>query len=248
MPNVVKGSRQQRMVVVPYKPWRRFALVVFLVMGMGAVSAGGYLFGQYVASRNHLVTSADNQRLIQELASVRDEAAALRSQVTISGRTSVMDQRANEEVQSTINSLRQRIMQLEQDVSFYRQVMAPEQLETGLIIAEFDVTPAETPNHYRYKAVFRQAGAGDSVLEGRVEIAVSGVRNGESVEMPLQDLVPEPGTVESTLNFRYFQNIEGDIQVPEDFVPRQIEVRADSIKPTERKVEKIFNWTAVLEG
>lgn len=248
MPNVVKGSRQQRMVVVPYRPWCRVAVAFSMAVGMLAAAAAGFLYGQHDASRNYLVTAADNQILVAELTSVREEAASLRSQVAISGRTSIMDQRANEEVQSTINGLRQRIMQLEQDVSFYRQVMAPEQLETGLIIAEFALTPTEFPGRYRFKAVFRQAGAGDSVLEGRVQIAVSGARNGEQVEVPLQELVPEPGVVDSTLRFRYFQNIEGELEVPDDFVPGQIEVRADSVRPTERQVEKIFSWTAVVEG
>ncbi|MDP1932147.1 MAG: hypothetical protein Q8L60_11895 [Gammaproteobacteria bacterium] len=248
MPNVVKGSRQQRMIVVPYRPWYRATVVGLLAIGLLAVAAGGFLYGQFDASRDYLVTAADNARLTAEVASIREEAASLRSQVAISGRTSIMDQRANEEVQSTINGLRQRIMQLEQDVMFYRQVMAPEQTETGLIIAEFAVVPTELQNRYRYKAVFRQAGTGDSVMEGSAQIAVSGTRNGEHVLIPLQELVPEPAVVDSTLRFRYFQNIEGDMEVPEDFMPGQIEVRAESIRPTPRKVEKIFSWTAVVEG
>ncbi|MDO9317763.1 MAG: hypothetical protein Q7V56_06155 [Gammaproteobacteria bacterium] len=243
MPGVVKGSKQQRMVVVPHRPWLRYALLA----GVLTVAVVGFAFGYLDAADGFATTSADNQQMALELADARDELQGLRSQVVISGRTSIMDQRANEEVQETINSLRQRVMQLEQDVMFYRQVMTPELAEPGLIIAEFTVQPTDLPDTYRYRAVFRQAGAGDRELKGKVQIDVAGTRAGENVLLPLQELVSGAETVNTMLNFRYFQNIEGELVVPADFLPTQVEIRAESVEPQQRKLEKLFNWT-VAEG
>jgi hypothetical protein len=136
-------------------------------------------------------------------------------------------------------------MQLEQDVSFYRQVMAPESTELGLIIAEFGVKPIEHSSRYHYKVVFRQAGAGDKVLEGNVQINIIGEQGADRVVLALSDLAPEPSPFEPNLNFRYFQNIEGELQLPEGFIPDQVEVLAESKKPVAIKVEKIFSWSAV---
>lgn len=238
MPRVVKGSKQQRMVVVPYRPSLRFALLA----GVLLVAAVGFMFGYFNASREFATTSADNELLVVEVADARDELMRLRSQVVISGRTSIMDQHANEEVQNTINSLRQRVLQLEQDVMFYRQVMTPELAEQGLIIAEFTVQPTELPERYRYRAVFRQAGAGDRELKGKVQIDVAGVREGEKVLLPLQELVGDAEVVTTILNFRYFQNVEGELVLPAGFLPTQVEIRAQSTEPQERSLEKLFNW------
>jgi len=243
MPGVVKGSKQQRMVVVPHRPWLRYTLLA----GVVTAAALGFGFGYLDAADEFATTSADNQQMALELADARDELLGLRSQVVISDRTSIMDQRANEEVQETINSLRQRIMQLEQDVMFYRQVMTPELADPGLIIAEFTVQPTDSPDTYRYRAVFRQAGAGDRELKGKVQIDVAGTRAGEKVLLPLQELVSGAETVNTVLNFRYFQNIEGELVVPADFLPAQVEIRAESMEPQQRKLEKLFNWT-VAEG
>lgn len=243
MPGVVKGSKQQRMVVVPYRPWIRYALLA----GVLTAAALGFAFGYFDAANEFATTSADNQQMALELADAQDELQGLRSQVVMSGRTSIMDQRANEEVQETINSLRQRVMQLEQDVMFYRQVMTPELAEPGLIIAEFTVRPTDLPDNYRYRAVFRQAGAGDRELKGKVQIDVAGMRAGEKVLLPLQEFVSGTETVNTILNFRYFQNIEGELVVPADFLPMQVEIRAESMEPQQRKLEKLFNWT-VAEG
>lgn len=239
MPGVVKGSKQQRMVVVPHRPWLRYAFV----SGVLITAALGFTFGYLDAAEEFATTSADNQQLALELADTRDELQRLRSQVAISGRTSIMDQRANEEVQETINSLRQRVMQLEQDVMFYRQVMTPELSEPGLIIAEFTVQPSNLPGTYQYRAVFRQAGAGDRELKGKVQIDVLGTRAGEKALVPLQELVFGAETVNTVLNFRYFQNIEGELVLPADFQPMQVEIRAESMEPQQRKLEKLFNWT-----
>lgn len=243
MSGVVKGSKQQRMVVVPYRPWLRYALLAGVLIS----AAAGFAFGYLDTADEFATTSADNQQMALELADAQDELQGLRSQVVISGRTSIMDQRANEEVQETINSLRQRVMQLEQDVMFYRQVMTPELAELGLIIAEFTVQPTDLPDTYRYRAVFRQAGAGDRELKGKVQIDVAGTRAGERVLLPLQELVSGVETVNTVLNFRYFQNIEGELVVPADFQPTQVEIRAESMEPQQRKLEKLFNWT-VAEG
>lgn len=245
MPNVVKGSKQQRMVVVPYRPWFRVYTILAIVALLLSTAAGAYLAGEFVGQREYQVTSADNERLSLALRVAQDELSLVRSELAIAGRSNIVDQRATEEVQSTISSLRERIRQLEQDVSFYRQVMAPESAELGLIVAEFEAAQIEHSNRYQYKLVFRQAGAGDKVLEGSVQVNIIGQIDSSRQVLPLADLVSKTSPFESSLNFRYFQNIEGELQFPEGFVPEQVEILAESTKPRVNKVEKIFSWSVV---
>ena len=63
--------------------------------------------------------------------------------------------------------------------------------------------------------------------------------------LPLADILPEGNTFDPGLNFRYFQNLEGEFELPEGFVPEQVEVKAESTKPAANKVEKIFSWSVV---
>ena len=245
MANVVKGSKQQAMMVVPYRPWYRTLVSISIILALLTVALGGYFYGYIEASRLFSVTSADNARLSASLLEARDEVESLRSEVAIAGRSNLVDQRATEEVQSTVSSLRERIMQLEQDVSFYRQVMSPDSDELGIVIAEFDVTPIDGAGRYHYKAVFRQAGAGDRVLEGKVQVDIAGRFDEQRQVLSLATILPEGRTFDPALNFRYFQNLEGEFILPEGFVPEQVEVKAESSKPSAIKVEKIFSWSVV---
>src|SRR6056300_996409 len=121
MPNVVKGSKQEQMVVVPYRPRQRVLFTLFLVLGVAISAAGGWAYGYYKIMLTQQTELADQSELTAEIDSLRLENANLRRQIAILDRSSVMDQQANAEVQGTITSLRERVAQLEEDIVFYRQ-------------------------------------------------------------------------------------------------------------------------------
>ncbi len=155
MPNVVKGSKQEKMVVVPYRPRQSLFFIVALLLGVPAAALGGFAYGYYQTMLTQQIEQADRQ----ELDGLKVENSELLRQVAIFERSSVMDQRANEEVLSTISGLRDRVAQLEQDIVYYRQVVSEEVEDTGLIISQLDIDATTRPEIYRYKLVVRQQDA-----------------------------------------------------------------------------------------
>ena len=184
MPNVVKGSKQEKMVVVPYRPGRRFVFVCLLALGIGASAIGGFMFGYSNTLRSQQSKQATQQELSEQLIGAETENSELRRRVAILDRSSVMDQRATEEVQVTIIGLRDRVAQLEQDIVYYRQVVSAQTEDTGLIISQLDIR----------------------------------------------------------LRFKYFQNIEGELVLPENFVPDRLQVAAVSVEPVEKSINQNFSW------
>jgi uncharacterized protein HemX len=131
VPNVVKGSKHEKMVVVPYRPGRRFVLVVLLVLGVAVSAVGGFMFGYSNTLRSQQSEQATQQELNELLIGAETENSELRRQIAILDRSSVMDQLATEEVQETIIGLRDLVAQLEQDIVYYRQVVSAETEDTG---------------------------------------------------------------------------------------------------------------------
>jgi len=161
----------------------------------------------------------------------------------MSGQDTLLDQRAEAEVQTTINSLRGRIRQLEQDVSFYRQVMAPESAEPGLIIENLRLAPASAPGSYRYGAFVRVAGAGDERVRGSFRVSVHGQQNGEPQSYELAQLPHVPAEISDILEFRYFQALEGEFELPPGFIPEEVLIHAQSSEPASYTTERRFSWT-----
>ena len=243
MPNVVKGSKQERMVVVPYRPGRRFVLVCLLVLSIGASAIGSFMFGYSNTLRSQQSEQATQQELSEQLIGAETENSELRRQVAILDRSSVMDQRATEEVQTTIIGLRDRVAQLEQDIVYYRQVVSAETEDTGLIISQLDIDATRESNRYRYKLVLRQQDAdGDTSLIGHVNINLVGSQGEEQQILSLRDLSAEQDQLNIRLRFKYFQNIEGELVLPDNFVPDRLQVAAVSVEPVEKSINQNFSW------
>ncbi|MEZ7831256.1 MAG: hypothetical protein QMC06_06860 [Gammaproteobacteria bacterium] len=243
MPNVVKGSKQEKMVVVPYRPGRRFVLVCLLVLSIGASAIGSFMFGYSNTLRSQQSEQATQQELSEQLIGAETENSELRRQVAILDRSSVMDQRATEEVQTTIIGLRDRVAQLEQDIVYYRQVVSAETEDTGLIISQLDIDATRESNRYRYKLVLRQQDAdGDTSLIGHVNINLVGSQGEEQQILSLRDLSAEQDQLNIRLRFKYFQNIEGELVLPDNFVPDRLQVAAVSVEPVEKSINQNFSW------
>ncbi len=247
MPNVVKGSKQEKMVVVPYRPRQRILFLLFLFTGVGVAAAAGFSYGYYTTMLTQEVEQADRAGLQDELNVLRLDNSELRRQIAILERSSQMDQRATVEVQSTITGLRQRIAQLEEDIVYYRGVVAEETEHTGLVIGQFDISATGVPGRYRYKLVMRQQDAdGDTFLTGHANINLIGTGSNGQVVYPLRELSDDEDELDIRLRFKYFQNIEGELALPEGFEPDRVQIAALSVEPVEKNINQNFSW--VVEG
>lgn len=242
MPNVVKGSKQERMVVVPYRPGRR---LVTAIAGIALLTAGT-LAGHWLGVRDAGYVDRNLSATGQRLADLEAENAALRQELALLERGSAMDQQANSEVQVTMTELREYIASLEQNLQYYRQAMTEEFEDVGLIVGQMDLEHAGSEHRFRYKLVMRQEESNGDYLTGHVNVDVVGNRAGQRVSIPLRDLTDDEDQLEIKLRFRYFQNIEGELELPPEFVPEQIEINAVATAPMAKSINKAFNW--VVEG
>lgn len=250
MPNIVKGSKQDRMVVTAYRPWRKFFLIISMMLAIAVAGAAGYFYADF----SHLggvglsqSEQPEQKHLEQDMLRLEQENDQLRGELAMLDRSNVMDQRTNEEIQGTIASLHERIAQLEQDVIFYRNVMDDDTEDTGLIIGQLDVEKTVAPNRYRYKLVLgQQDSSNDNYLNGHVNVNLVGTRDGQEVAIPLKELSENEDQTDIKLRFKYFQNIEGELEIPEGFNPDHINGAAETTAPIQSSINRNFSW--VVEG
>ena len=243
MPNKVKGSKQQHMVVVPYRPRRRLLIwaAMFMVFAVGSLS--GWIWDYYRDLDNLDSVRSQLAGLMAELEAEQRENADLQRQIAVLDRGSVMDQQASVEVQNTIRSLRDRVAELEQDVVYYRRVLSEGTEDTGLVVGALDIGSTVEPDHYRYRLVLRQEDAdGDTFLDGHVNVNLIGMQDKEQVVYPLREVSEDEDQLDIRLHFKYFQNIEGELALPEGFAPDRIQIAAISVKPVEKTINQDFSW------
>jgi hypothetical protein len=243
----VKGSRQEKMVVVPYRPWRQRFFAVWVSAAIALAAAIGAALGHSHATRDQAALHSEASRVQQELERTQHELEEIRSGYVLMDRSRMVDQRASEEALATISQLRTRMAQLEQDVLFYRQVMVPDAEYTGLVLAQAEIAPANQPGSYRYRIAFRQHGQQGKALDGKASIKIKGMLDGQAHVYELSELSDAVTDPVIPLGFLYFQNLDGELEIPTGFTPESIEIRASSVRPVVKQIEKIVKWSEAGE-
>ena len=235
-------------MVVPYRPGRRVLFTLLLLTGVAVSAAGGWGYAYYTTVLTQQGEQAEKRELSAQLTDLRQENEALKRQIAILDRSSAVDQQTGAELQETLTALRQRVAQLEEDVLFYRQVVKEETEETGLVIGQLDIDATRSPDRYRYKLVMRQQDAdGDTYLTGHVNFNLVGQLQDQQVILPLRDLSEFEDELDIRLRFKYFQNIEGELALPEGFQPDRIQIAAVATEPVSKRINEDFGWVVALE-
>lgn len=239
---VVKGSRQYRMKVVPDRPLLTFWLRTALVLLMVAAVAGAWWYGRWQGQSEGAEALRERVELRQQFQGLVEANASLRAQLTVLDQELALDRETLGSLQRSILSLREMNSQAQQDVLFYKQIMSPDNDETGLVIGQLDLRETDTPGEVRYRIELRQQGSNDQQLEGHVNVNVLGVQNGMEVSLPLRVLNSSVEVLDIGLQFRYFQNLEGVLQLPAGFQPQKVQILASSTAPSAKTVQQSFGW------
>ncbi|GAB1258809.1 hypothetical protein NBRC116494_33110 [Aurantivibrio plasticivorans] len=238
----VKGTKSTRLKVVPHRPYFQGALIAGFVCAVILTAIASYWLGnsQGQAQQAEAITERDELRIMLD-AKTR-EAEALSQKVANLSLAREVDQASNEDVRGEVISLKEEIAALQEDIAFYRGLMAPTENRRGLTIGSVELSATGVPRRYDYKVVVQQLATNHNVLSGSLTFNIVG-REGEQVrKIPLKDLSSEVNVTDIRLRFKYFQNIAGQLELPLGFEPQRIELVAKTTGRDAAVVEKMSEW------
>lgn len=230
------------MVVVPYRPLQTFLWRATFVVVLIAAAGAAYFHGFTEGARENGDARSERDALQNAVARMEAENATLREQLLNLEQSGDVDQQALDNVQQTIVALREKISQLEEDVLFYKQIMSPENDESGLVIGQLDLVATDVPGTIRYKMELKQQGNNENLINGHAQVNVLGMRDYQEIAIPLKDLSAAVKEENIRLQFRYFQNIEGELVLPENFEPTKVQILAVAEGDNAKTVQKSFGW------
>ena len=231
------------MMVVPYRPGQRLFLLIGSVLLIGLGTLCGFGFGYY---QIHKVEESFKDGFLEQtilLNELSAENSELKRQVAMLERSGLLDQRVNETDQKTLSSLRDQLATLEQDLSFYKNVIIQQTDDTGLMVSEWSLKRISKSNRYRYKLALRQQDAdGDTYLNGHVNVNLVGTQNGQNTVYSLSELSKEQEQTDIKLRFKFFQDIEGVLTLPDNFLPEYVKIVGVEINPVRKTIDRDYPW------
>lgn len=240
--NTVKPTKQYSMMVVPYRPFRRFFFIFGLALTFLVAIAGSFVIGSYYSGGNNGDLLAEHNALTVELQEKTSELAKAEQQVANLKLAAEVDRKANEEVRSEVVQLKTKVAELEQDNSFYRGLMRPVAGDKGLVLDPPSIEITGRPGVYNYSLVVKQIVARHQRITGFLEFELIGQQAGAPRRLALEDVSSSISVERIKLSFKYFQRVEGEMVLPQGFTPERIEIKVVAEKPRRAQLDKKFGW------
>lgn len=234
------GRAVSELILVPVDPVRRRRLRLLAGLGILVLVLGALMAGRVMTERADRQAMSERSSLLQETRELSNNLRAAREELALHRTGSEMATQAQEQLRQELRGLRDQIAELEEAVAFYKNVMSPGSGEEGLRIERFELARMAEAGVYHYRLVLTQVGDNTSFIAGQVNVSVDGISDGEALTVQTDQLVVDGS--ETRFRFRYFQELDGRVRLPEGLDPTQIRVEAIGGGRGGQTVERNFSW------
>jgi hypothetical protein len=213
---VFKRKHHHTMRVVRHHPrkyfFRLLGLVILFVLSVAASFYAGirHLELQQLAADNDQIQQ--QQILTQELTQLRTNAD--------------VDRQTIEEMRQLVMTQKAQMASYDRDLRVYKELLTSgaKLNPLGVSFGVFTVFPTAEKNHFSYKLVVQKLSTKDADFSGTLEFKLVGEQSGKPKHFFLHEISDQVVPASIPLNFKYFQALEGNILLPEDFTPKTVEL------------------------
>jgi cell division protein FtsB len=218
-----------------------------LVRGLFVVLAVviGYLvfeYGRISAGYDVLDAAAQRGELEAHIGMLNGQIAELEQQVALLETHREIDREAYKEVEASLLELQEKIQEQQDAIAFYRGIVSPADGRPGLRVQDFRLTRGAEEREFNLRLVLVQAMKHDRKVSGNVALTIEGSEGGEAKSYALADLLPEDADRSWPFSFRYFQDFDRQIILPDGFTPERVRVEVRSRTKSISSIEENFAW------
>jgi hypothetical protein len=240
--NKVIGSKQYRSVVVQDRPERRRLIILTVLLLFVLAVWLGYWLGSPSLQGGCKTLVAEHELTLGQLASLELQYQELNQQLVNISLGAEVDRQTVDNIRAVLGEHKQTITKLNEEISFYKGLMAPTAREQGLSIRSWEVYPTSDPSRFEFKLVMQQLAVKHTVLKGNVVVQLVGKQAGVEQTLPLNVLSEQVEEAAIHLRFKYFQYIDGELKLPKGFVVERVDIIAKATAPKGDQVEKHYSW------
>jgi hypothetical protein len=220
------GISAPRVAVHTQLPWYlRFVAIAVAGLFVLVVAWVTYKFGLSLAGFHSTRAAEEQARLSEEVSRLSAENEELRNKLAAAERQMQIEQSTQGNLMGQLKTLSDENALLKEDLAFFQTLMTSGGTDSpsGVTINRFRVRPDALPGEYRYQLLIVQSRTRSKEFQGRLQLVVDLVSNGQSRVLAL----PRAGDKAEnyTLSFKFYQRVEGVFTVPADAQVQRVQVR-----------------------
>lgn len=205
---------------------------VYLVFEFGRIKAGYDIVetGNNVQAYEDHIMRLDNQIL------------DLKQEVVILETNREVDRESYREVEDSLSELQVKIQEQRDAIAFYRGIVSPSDGKPGLRVQDLILTRGKQEREFNIRLVLVQAMKHDRKVSGDVNLTVLGNVDGVEKSFTLTEILATDAERAWPFSFRYFQDFQRLVVLPDGFTPERITVEVRSRTRSISSIEESFAW------
>ena len=233
-----------KLVVRTHAPKRRGLLLLLAVLLALGVLYTAFELGRYDAGFRVVDSVRGALSASARIRGLEAENEKQRSQLEAAEVARRVDREGYKQVERSLGDMQSQIARLNQDLSFYRGLVQPDSV-IHVKVQQMQIVPETVAGQYRLKFVLMQTGKPDKEVAGNAVISIDGLLRGKPSSLSFAQLTPNR-RVSLAYSFRYFQDYDEPIQLPQGFEPTRVGVEIHSSRDRDltHSFRQAFVWKA----
>lgn len=227
-----------KLIVKHHSPRQTWTFRALLTLAVIVALWAAFVYGERRAGYDRDAAAV----LQDQLAGARDGNRQLQQQITVLERERDVDLSSRQQVQKSVEAMQDKLASAQEELAFYKGIVSPGTSEKGIYAQNLKFTSGGAPRLYHYRLVLVQSRTKEFRISGNVDMKLYGSQGGKPVILDVSSLVTK-STPALRFAFQYFQNLEGDLILPEGFQPGRVEVVID--ENGRDPVRQNFDWQNV---
>jgi cell division protein FtsB len=201
-----------------------------------------YEYGRIHAGYNIVDTASERQAYEQRIAVLEDEIVSLKEQVALLETHRDIDREAYTEVEASLTDLQSKIQEQRDAIAFYRGIVSPADGNKGLRVQDLKLTRGKVEREYNIRLVLVQALQHDRKVSGTVNVTIDGDQDGVEKTYTYAQLLPEDSEPGWAFSFRYFQDFNRQVVLPDGFTPQRVNIEVQSQTRSIASIAESYSW------
>jgi len=182
----------------------------------------------------------------KELATLSRRYKEAQARLTVLERETDVVRKANRLLQEEESQRQAELNLLQAELDFYRRLAGTGGEQTGLAVFEAELRATDSPRVFQYVLTLTQNIRRASIVSGKMKLDVEGTLDNRPVTLFWSQL-SDGAAAEPSFRFKYFQQFEGYLTLPESFSPTRLIVTLD-VKDQRKPVSRSFDWKKLLNS
>lgn len=203
-------------------------------------------FGRIQSNYNIVDAVRERQAYEDRIGELESRIENLQQEVALLETHREVDRKAYKEVEASLTKLQAKIQEQTDAIAFYRGIVSPEDGTAGLRVQDLRLSRGEGEREFSLRVVLVQSLQHDRKVSGDVNIVVEGEEDGVAATYDFAQLQPADSSASWPFSFRYFQDFDREIVLPDGFSPETIIIEVRSKTRSISSIEESYSWASSL--